>query len=436
MIEPLLLPRFWPMVHGWIAPINAWLYVASPFGFVMTSMLGTPPRSVLIRAYVWMVGLQIGYSLPLILWAIVRLRPAARVLAGGDGRLKQSLGLKDRSWRLRPHPEIGDDPMLWKERYVVPGGRLNRILETISFLVLFALIGVGLYHFALPAFAEAYLPHVGTRRPDDARLFLNGFLRTITVALSFIGMIMIAGSAAEGIAFERQRETWSSLLATPLTAREILRAKLIGALLRSRVLGLTVLMSWLVGVAAGSVHPIGFAAVTVGAAAFTALAACLGTYVSLSAKDLPAATNRAVLPVLLLCAAGLLPIVLPRPFRSIFAGVISAPFVLGTSLLSYRDVRLVLEQSGIGMTASSAGLAGSTLPEPALAQLALVYLLGVMGATTAAVILWRTAIRRFDACVGRPTRPEGTTAPLEPVPDAASGSVRDGRDRQEQNVLL
>ena len=57
----------------------------------------------------------------------------------------------------------------------------------------------------------------GSNAPaDEARLDFNLVLRFITVALTFFTAIVATGNAVEAIAGERLKETWGSLLATPL----------------------------------------------------------------------------------------------------------------------------------------------------------------------------------------------------------------------------
>ena len=66
--------------------------------------------------------------------------------------------------------------------------------------------------------------------------------------------------ATEGIVSERARETWDSLIATPLTARDILRSKMLAALWRMRLLLAILLGLWTIGLVAGAIHPLGFVA--------------------------------------------------------------------------------------------------------------------------------------------------------------------------------
>ena len=76
-----------------------------------------------------------------------------------------------------------------------------------------------------------FMSDYGVHPPADiARTEFNQFLRCVTVPMMFFVPMMASSIAAAGIATERVRETWSSLIATPLTARDILRGKILSAL--------------------------------------------------------------------------------------------------------------------------------------------------------------------------------------------------------------
>ena len=100
--------------------------------------------------------------------------------------------------------------------------------------------------------------------PGQARLEFNIVLRQTTGILDLLYVLMVAGAAAESVAAERERDTWLGLIATPLTGWEILRAKMLGAIWRTRGLALLMLALWIVGLLAGAVHPLGFLAALAG----------------------------------------------------------------------------------------------------------------------------------------------------------------------------
>ena len=96
--------------------------------------------------------------------------------------------------------------------------------------------------------------------------------------------LIAAGMASEAIISERTRETWDSLIATPLDARDILRSKMLAALWRMRAILATLLALWTIGLGAGAIHPIGFIIATVITAAWTWLFLVFGLHVSLGGE--------------------------------------------------------------------------------------------------------------------------------------------------------
>ena len=93
---------------------------------------------------------------------------------------------------------------------------------------------------------------------DLARIEFNLYLRFITTPLIFMITLFTFGMAADGIVSERTRETWDSLIATSLTARDILRGNMLAGLWRMRVILTTLLVLWTIGLIVGSVHPAGY----------------------------------------------------------------------------------------------------------------------------------------------------------------------------------
>ena len=91
---------------------------------------------------------------------------------------------------------------------------------------------------------------------------------------------------------ERERDTWISLVATPLTGREIVRAKLLGAVWGVRHAAAVAALLGLAGALAGSVHPVGLVLVAAELAAYAAFAAALGTWVSLPVRRHAAGRGR------------------------------------------------------------------------------------------------------------------------------------------------
>src|SRR5262249_2249524 len=145
--------------------------------------------------------------------------------------------------------------------------------------------------------------------PGQARLELNSVLRMTTVILDIFYVLMVAGAAAESVAKERERETWMGLIATPLTGREILRAKLLGSIWNTRELAVLMLVLWIVGFLAGAVHPLGFLAALTELAASCWFLAALGLTASLWSRDRAQATGWVLGPLMLIVGSSALPLI-------------------------------------------------------------------------------------------------------------------------------
>jgi hypothetical protein len=134
-------------------------------------------------------------SLTLATW---RLRPVVAAELSGRAR-RGSLG------DTRPAP--GDSPLRWKERYVGELGYLSFLRAVPSSLKLGAVALLGLWQ------EVDY---------DPWKPMIQGMVFLVTVGV-------LTGIRCSGVVTgEREKETWSSLLLTPLEPRQILRGKLWG----------------------------------------------------------------------------------------------------------------------------------------------------------------------------------------------------------------
>jgi ABC-type Na+ efflux pump permease subunit len=419
----VVLPRLWPWGGRLVTPPALWLLDSSPLALVM-NIVGVVRRTSLPHAVLRMIALELAGSLVLLAWAILRLRPASRALYDGEGRSALRRMLRKR-WRDRP--PCGDDPVLWHDVHTIPWAHPLAILA--GRLILWGSIAVLVFMtslFAVPAFAELFangygvqpgrgeplelnpfvrmlLWKVGTYSvaadPGRARLEFNAALRQASGVFDFLFLLLLAGAASESIVAEKERDTWSGVIATPLSGREILRAKMLGAIWKARGFALVLLGLWTVGLLSGALHPLGYLAALASLAATTALFAASGTYVSLWAAD-RSQTGGPVLGVALLLSMSVVLLRLPHPFASVFNAAGSMPFLTWACLISYEDLH-GMRTAGVLPAFSTAIL---DTGEGAAAVLA-AFLIGLLGHAVAAALLFRAACRGFDATVGRPIPP-------------------------------
>jgi hypothetical protein len=438
LVLVLILPRLWPAAGAWIKEPALWLLQSTPLGVVF-NLVGLVRRSSFVGSVLRMIELQTAGAAALVLWAIWRLRPASRALYDGEGRAALARMLRR---RRRARPACGDDPVLWHEMHSTHG---MSAADIVAWRVLVALGILCLVYmttwFAVPAFAELAergysapkelaMPELHplarmmvvklsklslAQAPGQARLEFNIVLRQASAVLVMLAVLVIAGCAAEGVALEKDRDTWLGLIATPLSGWEILRAKMIGAAWRMRPLLLVLVGLWVVGLLSGALHPLGFAAALVALGAMSWFFAALGTYMSLWSPDRKQATGRVMLPALCSMSGFVLPF-LPAGFGSVLMGVGSMSFLTWASLLSYDDIFAATHSGNFPQLAAVNIRTG----EGAGGVLATV-LVGITAHLVGAALLTRAACRGFDLAAGRPTRSATKTSRGDHILSAAPG---------------
>src|SRR5262249_46689843 len=172
---------------------------------------------------------------------------------------------------------------------------------------------------------------VGGPAAGQARLEFNIALRRFSALFAMIYVLAINVGAVEGVKGERERDTWLGLIATPLTGWEILRAKMLGPVLRGLGGALTLIGLWTVGLMAGAVHPLGFLAAVTGLAMSAWFYSALGVSGSLRQGGMETARHPLALLVRLVAAVGMMYLLL----------AISVALAW-SSLLSYEDVHSVV----------------------------------------------------------------------------------------------
>jgi ABC-type Na+ efflux pump permease subunit len=416
-----VFPRFGIRLPGFVLTVNAWLLASGPMNLLLKIGGGITASSGLIDAVAQMSGLQLLGGVSFLVWAIVRLRSAYRINVSDE-----SHGLVRRltrpGWRLRAKPAVSDDPILWREMSTSRVGFLGWAVSAILTSCIYVALGYVTFFFGRPAFIELwhhgytaglttaerpenlmvryFMPDYGVKPPADiARTEFNLFLRWVTTPLTFLIALMAAGAAAVGIATERARETWNSLIATPLTARDILRSKMLAALWQLRWVLITSLVLWTIGLIAGAIHPLGYIALVIELAASTWFFLAMGILTSVSAKDLATATTGSARFAMLLTMSAAVPIICSVRLNSVLLGAGSLPFVSYLSLASYRDVRAALHFTAY----PPLQWIGIATGEGALRVVA-TCLIAVVAPALGGLYYWRYANAHFDRLIDRPWR--------------------------------
>jgi ABC-type transport system involved in multi-copper enzyme maturation permease subunit len=407
--------RFYP----WIRPVVVWLDAMSPFSLLYHLNRGP---AVWLDRLAWMIGLQLAAGAGFVLAAVWRLRPSFR---RGEGRraVGSAPGRRGWRWRVLARPPVGDDPVRWKEFHTSRTTGAAKLLALVLGLAIAAMVVYAASYLAGPAFRE--LRQYGYGQGSGGRFGARGafgmFVGVLGAFFSTTMMLGVAASAASRVSAEREEDTWTSLVATPLDGRAILVPKLLGALRSVRWILPMPLTLWLSGVAAGSVHPLSLPVLAVELAVYGWFAAALGTYFSLALKSTSRA-QAATIGVLLATNVGLLTAFTQLRFRTflMFAGCM--PAVVGGSALAYVTVDRILT-NGLHIGGGQSWSTGQYAPT---------FLLSMALHAAAAWALTRAACRHFDRVVDRPRRPAAgkpslKTATTSGAVDAKPGDLPMGR---------
>jgi ABC-type transport system involved in multi-copper enzyme maturation permease subunit len=269
-----------------------------------------------LEAAAWYGGFHLAIAAAGFAFAAFRVRSCVRTPAGARGQPTSPLKvafywLIDRRTVARKHPPVAQDAVWWREVWVEPGssGGLFRRLLTLSII---AAVGYPLW-----VMCYTYLI-VGGLRSQLGMTEIGAFQFSVRI---WVGMVLRAAvQGATAVAGERDRDTWISLLATPLTGAEILRGKWAGCVWGQRN-GLYLLSTVaVIGVLTGSVNPVALGVTACLFLIYLRAFAWVGLWCSLAARNTRAAIARAVALALLMGGGFWLPL-----------GCCSAGMAMGTS---------------------------------------------------------------------------------------------------------
>ena len=410
IVVPWLLGLPFPRLRAfrpWLAPVTDWVAPASPLALLtpatILSWSRIGPRA-LATPFERMVVFQVCYGSVLLAVAAWRLRPAFRARADAPRRRGSMLRVL---FRQRVRRTCGDDPMLWKELRAPDDDRASRLIATFS-LVLFALL---LAYIATPSLSnyqvalDEFFLHGYDAGPSGllahGRSGFNENLCSLAALASVPYFLVLAISAAGGISGERERETWTGLIATSLDTWEIVRAKMAGARRAGAAPLPLIVAPWLIGLALGATHPVGFVAACVGLGIFSWFTVALGTFVSLHSRSSSQAFSR-VVGIMLALQLG--PLLLAGPFAPAQAVLFLSGnmpellYRLPVSSFHFGQMRYVA-----GITLRDLG----SFREPSGPLFFLVVALPLVYLEAYALAGWlivRRTLRDFDRVAGRPRR--------------------------------
>jgi ABC-type transport system involved in multi-copper enzyme maturation permease subunit len=219
----------------------------------------------------------------LLAWSIARVRSIALAQAYGPVRQPRSA----RARAARQHPEIGENPVFWKEVFVDSGGSRGRIWLVVNILLvtlIFIWIPFILYFsFISPpnyrnfaGFPELY---------DHFTEGMNAWVRVATSAFTTLMFFAAAIRGAGAISGEKDKDTWISLISTPMSSDQMLWGKWWGCLLGLRRGFFLLILIYSLALITGSVHPLGVLIALVLTVICMSAFSWIGLYCSMRAKN-------------------------------------------------------------------------------------------------------------------------------------------------------
>jgi hypothetical protein len=194
---------------------------ASPIFLSSQVMLGLPTLISAGSMSILHAAIHLTLAAIFVLWATLRLRSAYRFEPAPKTKIaKNAKKFAERFTWGRPSV-WQDSPHIWKEVYAIKLKRFGWLLT------IFFVIGV-LYYYGL--FLDEWW-RMSERSSSITNETLGIMASVGSIAWIGLGYLMVAFRSASSIGEEKDRDCWISLLATPITAREMIVSKVIGSFL-------------------------------------------------------------------------------------------------------------------------------------------------------------------------------------------------------------
>lgn len=273
--------------------LNYLLQVSHPYTFPSSLQYGSLAELFESHQVLLMLAMHMLFSITCLTAAILRIRKV---------QLKERSKPAKRGARIagRGIKEVSRYPMRWKEWYFGERFKKRWLLLLVQLLV-----WGGFYTYFTFALTE-----------DFSGTTLNIYMRIAGTLLLMFGLLRVAVRAAGSIGAERDRDTWVSLLATPLTEEEILEGKLVGSLkpLYWTLIGMS--PAYLISVFAGGLSILAVPLLMLEIAIYAYFVAAFGVYQSLVRKSTTSALGTTLTTLAVISGVGQL-------FSGCFIGILS-----------------------------------------------------------------------------------------------------------------
>lgn len=288
---------------GWdgVIPLSLiadWAGAGNPFYTVMHATGPAMARAtaslndLVVRFAVFHVGLGII----LLTLSILRLRAVALHQAYGGTRVK-----KVKTGRaVTAKPTVGGNPILWRELFSdSPRGVPWAVLQVLLLAGVFiwpAMIFLGVFtDFRFDGDVVGRIAgRFNARYWNDFVEGVSIWVRVCTGVFCFLVCMAAALRGAGAITAEKDKDTWVSLIAAPVSVSQLVWGKFWGCVCGQRWLLTLLLLVWAFGLLVGSVHPVMVVPLVVYLAVYLAVFTWAGMFCSATARNTTVATLRAI----------------------------------------------------------------------------------------------------------------------------------------------
>ena len=363
----------------WATPVVMEFLVANPLVTFLSILTGDSPWGPLIEPWpllLQMVRNQMLTGVTVLLLATFFMRRIHLREAGKAARARR--------WRIQFfRGEVGDKPMYWKELYAEPGSsRLGLLGYGLIGLIFVAVCGFTIY-MLWESLHEPYM--------RNGESFV-GYAIGMSTFLGCCGLLLVTARAAGSITAEKERDSWLSLIGTPLDGRQIVQAKVLGSLWSLRGLVPFLAVLWLPAVLWRPSYFLGVVFSLANLAILAAFLATLGVRFSLGSKSTLRAVG-AALGTAIFLGGGYLCCCCPLAFLGPRSG---DGFQLGLApcmpfLVAFPGAASMMIDQTYGPPHEFGGFLAA-------------YLIGTIGYIVATLVLLAATIETFDERSGRVVR--------------------------------
>ncbi len=195
----------------------------------------------------------------------------------------------------KDYPEIGDNPVFWREVFVEGNSRMGcigRVIVSIIGVLIFVPVGIIIWI----DFIDQPSWRGNWDFNDQWNEFAININRWVRIASGIIATLMffaVSMRAAGAISGERDKDSWISLISTPLSSDEILWGKWWGCVLGMRRIYFVFAIIWSIGLAVGGVRPEMLPLMIISLALYVSAFSWIGLFCSMTARTTMIASVRA-----------------------------------------------------------------------------------------------------------------------------------------------